>query len=288
MKKFTVISMAFIVAVFAGLLGYVAMSEDFVGPKALAAEGEDPNAPVWGMTMDDMMDYLEEKGFWDRSSMNPLSDGVGTEAYVCNNVELYWWDVENLTEGSNEEAAYQDILAGEPIDLYQQGTHYMSVTKNGPFAVFCSYYTGDVDELLDVFSAFGRDDGGAQEEDRTTGVWVKTLDDLADYLAEQGVVDKSNYISINFSSTTTGRSGYRFSDLIDIERYDFDNLDEASQEQYDSLAATGAMVYSNGQVGYFWVNGPFTLHFYEWGKAAMPSEEEQQEIIDIFMAFGQE
>ena len=413
MKKFTVISMVFIVAVFAGLLGYVAMSEDFVGPKALAAEGEDPNAPVWGLTMDDMMDYLEEKGFWDRSSMNPLSDGVGTEAYTCNGAELYWWDVENLVEGSNEAAAYQNALDGDPIDLWQQGTMYMPVTKNGPFAISVSYYTGDPDALLAVFKAFGQNGGGAEDrttgvwvktldeladylaeqgvferddygmlsydvktkgrvgyhfagkinieyydfdnldedsqrqyddfakmgytiyedgsvgyawvngpftlafyewgtspvpdeerpaiieifqsfckstgaEDRTTGVWVKTLDELADYLAEQGVVDKSNYISINFSSTTTGRSGYRFSDLIDIERYDFDNLDEASQENYDSLAATGAMVYSNGQVGYFWVNGPFTLHFYEWGKAAMPSEEEQQEIIDIFMAFGQE
>ncbi len=286
MKKFTVISMALIIAIFAGLLGYTAMSEDFVGPQSLAAEGEDPNAPVWGMGMDDLLDYMEEKGLWNRADMLPLADGVATEAYTCNNIELYWWDVENLTEASNEYAAYQDILAGEPINLYQQGQYYMPVTKNGPFAVFCSYYTGDVDALLDTFKAFGQTGGAG--EDRTTGAWVKTLDELADYLAEQGVVDRNDYISINFSSTTTGRAGYRFSDVIDIEYYDLDNLDEASQALYDGFVATGTTVYPNGQIGYSWVNGPFTLHFYEWGKVEVPSEEEQKEIIDIFMAFGQE
>lgn len=129
------------------------------GFKALGQGGgapaDDPNAPVWSMDMADMMDYLEEKGFWNRDEMLPLSGGVATEAYVCNNVELYWWDVDNLEEGSNEEAAYQEVLAGEPINLYQQGQHYMAVTKNGPFAIFAAYYTGDVTELLDAFSAFG-------------------------------------------------------------------------------------------------------------------------------------
>ena len=129
------------------------------GFKALGQGGgapaDDPNAPVWSMDMADMMDYLEEKGFWNRDEMLPLSGGVATEAYVCNNVELYWWDVDNLEEGSNEEAAYQEVLAGEPINLDQQGQHYMAVTKNGPFAIFAAYYTGDVTELLDAFSAFG-------------------------------------------------------------------------------------------------------------------------------------
>ena len=118
---------------------------------------EDPNAPVWTMTMDDMMDYLEEKSLWNRDEMLPLAGGVATEGYVYNNIELYWWDVDNLEEGSDYEAAYQDALAGEPIDLYQQGRTFMPVTKNGPFAIFTSYYTGDVDALLAAFEAFGRE-----------------------------------------------------------------------------------------------------------------------------------
>ena len=118
---------------------------------------EDLNAPVWDMTMDDLMDYLEEEGLWNRDEMLSLAGGVATEGYTYNNIELYWWDVDNLMEGSDQEAAYQDALAGEPIDLYQQGRTFMPVTKNGPFAIFNSYYTGDVNELLDVFSAFGRE-----------------------------------------------------------------------------------------------------------------------------------
>lgn len=118
---------------------------------------DDPDAPVWSMTMDDLLDYMEEKGFLDRASMLPLSGGVATEAYVSDNVEYYWWDVENLAEGSNEAAAYQNILDGEPIDLYQQGQNFMTVTKNGPFAIFYSYYTGDTNALLAAFEAFGRE-----------------------------------------------------------------------------------------------------------------------------------
>ena len=40
-------------------------------------------------------------------------------------------------------------MSGEPINLYQQGQHYMAVTKNGPFAIFAAYYTGDVTQRLE-------------------------------------------------------------------------------------------------------------------------------------------
>ena len=123
--------------------------------------------------------------------------------------------------------------------------------------------------------------------DRTAPVWNMTLDDLAAYLADAGVINPEDFVKINYNSALTGRVGYRFSNQIDIEHYDFDNLDEASREEYDGLAATGSMVYVNGQVGYFWINGPFVLHFYEWGKDPLP-EEDQPAIIDLFYAFGEE
>ena len=387
MKRFTIIFSILLVLSFAGALGYVAMSPDFEEPGAQAADGEDPNAPVWDMTMDDMIDYLEEKGLWDRSAMNPLSGGIGTEAYSCNGAELYWWDLDNLTEGSNEEAAYQDMLDGEPIDLWQQGQYYMTVTKNGPFAIgiagytgeptpmldafsafgqagggvsadspvwnmsmdemmdyleekgiwnredmlplsgghateayvcngvelywwdldnlvegsleeasyqgmseegsinlyqqgknfmpitqngpfgiFTGAYGGDVNELLDIFKAFGQGDSPSSggTDDRSSPVWSKTLDDIAAYLEEQGVLDASDYININYVTDQTVREGRRFSELIDIEWYDVDNLEEDSDayRNYDAYRTTGMLIYSNGQAGYFYVNGPFVLHFY--------------------------
>ena len=291
MKRFTIIFSVLLALGFVGTLVFVGMSPDFEAPAALAAAGEDPDAPVWGMGMDDMLDYLEEKGLWDRSGMSPISGGVATEAYGFDGAELYWWDVENLTEGSNEEAAYQDIVAGEPIDLWQQGQVYMSVTKNGPFALTVAHYRGDgdPDELMDAFQAFGQNGGASGADDRSAPVWSMTLDDLAAYLAEQGVVDPNDCVKINYSAGEKARSGYRFSGLIDIEYYDFEQMDESSEayQTYDSIASTGTVVYVNGMIGYYYLNGPFALHFYEWGTEQVP-EEEQEEIIEIFQAFGRE
>lgn len=157
MKRFTILFSILLVLGFAGTLAWVGASPEFVPPQMLAAEGEDPDAPVWGMSLDDMIDYLEEKGFWDRGSMTSLSGGIGTEAFSCNGAELYWWDLENLAEGSNEAAAYRNLVDGEPIDLWQAGQYYMSAAKNGPFALNVSGYTGNANELLDAFSAFGKE-----------------------------------------------------------------------------------------------------------------------------------
>ena len=156
MKRFTIICSILLALGFAGTLILVGASPDFEAPNALMAKDEDPNAPVWDMTMDDMMDYLEERGLWDRKNMNPVSAGVGTEAFVCNGAELYWWDLDNLVEGSNEYAAYQDMMKEGMIDLWQQGTMFMPVTKNGPFGLCIKGYTGNDSEILDAFAAFGQ------------------------------------------------------------------------------------------------------------------------------------
>ena len=288
MKRFTIIFSILLVLGFAGTLGYVGMSEDFIDPAEAAQTGEDISAPVWGMTMDDLLEYLVEEGFLpSKDDVYVMSSGVGTEGCGYDGAEFYWWDLDNLAEGSDEAAAYQNMLDGEPIDLWQQGTMFMTVTKNGPFALSYAYYNGDGKALLAAFEAFGQNGGGASADDRSAPVWSMTLDDLAAYLADEGVVDATDYVKINYGSDVTGCVGYRFSGLIDIVHYDLDNLDEASRAEYDGIVATGTQVYVNGQVGYFWVNGPFVLHFYEWGKTQVP-EEEQPAIIEIFQAFGRE
>ncbi len=48
------------------------------------------DSPVWGMSIEDLVDYLEAKGLWSREDMLPIAAGVATEAYVCNGAEIYW------------------------------------------------------------------------------------------------------------------------------------------------------------------------------------------------------
>lgn len=286
MKRFTIIFSILLVLGFGGTLVYVGMSEDFVDPAEAAQMGADADSPIWTMTMDEVLSELEGQGLIDRSTTQPLaSGGLCSDAQKVSGAEIYWWDLENLEENSQEYAAYRQLQEEGFIDLYGSGT-IMNPIPNGPFAVLLSFYEGDVDALDRAFRALGQT-GGA--EDRTDPVWGMTLDDLAAYLAEQGVVDASDYIKINYSADERVRTGYRFSDQIDIVYYDFDQMEEGSDayQEYDSISSTGTLVYVNGQIGYFWLNGPFSLHFYEWGAETVP-EEEQAEIIEIFQAFGKE
>lgn len=156
MKRFTIIFSVLLVLGFAGMLAYVNAAPDFVPPAGLAGEGEDPNAPVWDMTMDDMLDYLEEKGFLQRDKVGPLSAGVGTEGYNFDGAEIYWWDVENLEEGSDEAAAFASMNAEGIIDVYGSGS-IMAITPNGPFGLAVSCYEGDADALMEAFKVFGRE-----------------------------------------------------------------------------------------------------------------------------------
>ena len=259
--------------------------------KAFKAVGQTggEQSEVWEKTMDDMLDYLEEKGFLKRDEVVLLSAGTGTKAYGFDGAEIYWWDLDNLEEGSNEAAAYEDMAQEGVIDLWQQGQYFMAVTKNGPFGLATANYKGDADALLDAYTSFGQN-GGASADDRSDPVWSKTLDDLADYMVEQGAVNPDERITINYVQDFAGVvSGYRYSDQIDISYYDVDNLvpDTAPYQEYDAIISTGMTTDSSGNVYEFTRNGPFTLHFYMWGKEQVP-EEEQAKIIEIFQAFGRE
>ena len=63
--------------------------------------------------------------------------------------------------------------------------------------------------------------------------------------------------------------------------------DNPKYQEYESIRSTGSVVYVNGVVGYYPLNGPFALHFYQWAQDPVP-EEDRQAIIDTFLAFGQE
>ena len=65
MKRFTILFSVLLVLGFGGVLAYVAASPEFVPPAALIGEGEDPDAPIWDMTMDEVLAELAAQGLID-------------------------------------------------------------------------------------------------------------------------------------------------------------------------------------------------------------------------------
>lgn len=278
MKRFTIIFSILLVLGFAGTLGYVAMSENFQEPTALVGEGEDPDAPVWGMTTDDMLDYLEAKGFLDRKDVGLLSGGIGTEAYKFNGAELYWWDLENLPEGSDEAAAYQNLLDGEPIDLWQMGQYFLTVTKNGPFAISIANYTGDPKALQAAFEAFGQNGSGNNAD---APVWGMSMEDLTNYFIEQGFLESADDLGLLAGGIAT--EAYDM-DGAEFYWWDVENLLEGSAEEiaYQSMQAEGMIdVYSSGNMMAITPNGPFGLSVTYYNGDA-------KALMAAFEAFGRE
>ena len=149
MKRFTVIFSILLVLCFGGTLAYVAATPDFVPPAAAvpAGQNEDPDAPVWDETMDNLLACLEEKGL--------ISDGLCSLAVSESGAEFYWWDLDALDKDSAEYAAYESLKTEGSIDLFNSGS-LISPASNGPFALLTTGYTGDVDALTDAFMAFGQ------------------------------------------------------------------------------------------------------------------------------------
>lgn len=155
MKRFTIVFTLLLVCAFAGTLLYVHASPDFTEPQALTAEQEDPDAPVWDMQLEDLLCDLEEKGLIDRSTEGSIAcEGISTDARAVSGAEFYWWDVDNLEEGSDELEAYQSMQKDGNIDVWHTG-YIMTLTRNGPFGVNLAGYTGDVSALEQAFQSFG-------------------------------------------------------------------------------------------------------------------------------------
>ena len=155
MKKLTVGFLIFLVLALAGTVTYLLVGPDFTAPAAIVAPDEDPDAPVWDLTIEDLMAYLEEKGFWDPEDALPICEGVADKAFVSQHVEIYWWNLKDPNEDSPEYRAYMDMLETGQIDLYGKGLWFMPITKNGPFGLVSTYYEGDVKALEEAFKAFG-------------------------------------------------------------------------------------------------------------------------------------
>ena len=157
MKRFTIIFSVLLILGFGGVLAYVAASPEFVSPVGLVGGGEDPNAPIWGMTMDEVLAEIAAQGLIDApsSAISLASDGLCTDARRVTGAEFLWWDLDNLEEGSQEYIAYKSLKEEGIIDIYGSG-YIVSYIHNGPFALWLDLYEGDSGALERAFKAVGQ------------------------------------------------------------------------------------------------------------------------------------
>lgn len=158
MKRFTIIFSILLVIGFTGTMVGIGMSPDFSMPTepTQAADPGDERPPVWDKNMDDLLAYLEEKGILTMDSVEDIGDDVATEARAFNYAGIFWWDVENLEEGSVQAIAYQEMCEDGAIN--RGNGVYLILTRNGPFGLNPKYYKGDVAALVDAFLAFGQEE----------------------------------------------------------------------------------------------------------------------------------
>lgn len=156
MKKITIAFLLLLAAATAGALVFVGLSPDFVEPVTLSEQaGLSADSPVWDKSLDDLAAYLVDQGVLPSQDYAPLSDGIATAARGYSGLELYWWDLEALQEGSDEYNAYVGARDDGAIDLWGSGALMPVTAVRGPFALnITSAYTGDAARAEEAFRNF--------------------------------------------------------------------------------------------------------------------------------------
>lgn len=157
MKKITIVFFSIFLGILVGFLVFVSLSKDFEEPKYGITQDEygiNPNSPIWNTSIDDLAQYLLDKGMISSLDYSQLSDGIATIARKYDGIEIYWWDVKNLKEGTPEYKSFTEMAKSGIIDLWSSG-NMMGVVQQGPFAINPMTYAGKVDELMEVYHKFG-------------------------------------------------------------------------------------------------------------------------------------
>ena len=281
MKKITILSMLLIVAIFVGLVVFIASSEDFTPPYIIQKNLEDTKS--WNKNVEDLLAALEKAGFVNSANAKQVENAENaSQIWTVDGITVYYWDLTNMPTNAT---AYQTLVAVER-DGILNGDAELRHLQNGPFVIEYTGYSGDAAALEEAFRNFGRVEDEEDADDSL--VWTMKLDDLAAYLEASGLVNTDTRIKINFGADEKVRSGYRYNEIVDIYYYDqtmlmFEPGSSASNE-WESINSSGTVVYVNGEVGTYYVRGPFVLHFYHWNRDAM-TDEEKKVIIDYFMEF---
>lgn len=98
MKRFTIFFSILLVLGFGAVLAYVAASPEFVPPAQFIGEGEDPDAPIWDMTMDEVLAELEGQGFIETTNLTTLA-ADGSAPKRRTNIPPHQWCGDRLADG---------------------------------------------------------------------------------------------------------------------------------------------------------------------------------------------
>lgn len=282
MKRFTIIFTVLLVLGFAGTLALVSTSAEFVPPETFAASGEDPDAPIWTMTMDELLSELGSQGLIDVSDSKLLGEsGLCSSARKVSGAEFYWWDLESLAKDSQEYTAYKSLKQEGFIDLYGMGI-VVNPVSNGPFAVLLTGYEGNVKDLEQAFKAIGQTGSlGGAAQDENAPIWDKNMDDILAYFVEEGFLSSIDDADLLAGGTAT--------DARDINGaciywWDLEKLEDGSAEAaaYASMNADGSIdLWNQGYIMAITPNGPF-------GLSVTYYKGDGEALLESFLAFGRE
>lgn len=226
----------------------------------------DYEALLYEANMQDLLDYLQELGYIDQENLIPMSP-IGTDNWICDGLNLIWWDVENLVEGTEAYDYWQEYQENGFIIF--GGTVY-TPTQNGPFAVkVLDKFAGNEKQLLEDYTNFGKylyeKNGGGASVDLSAeyekALWNGTLEDIFEYLEEKGYIEPDTKQLL----TTIGTENWVINGL-EIMWWDVDNLVEGT-EPYDywnefeenGFIIFGGSVYAPTRYGPYaiWVGSKF-------------------------------
>lgn len=156
MRKITITFMLLLILATVGALVFVGLSPDFVEPIKRNDQTElTVDNPVWGKSIDELAEYLVAQGVLPSAEYAPLSGGIATVARSYSGLEVYWWDLETMKEGSDEYNAYIGARDNGAIDLWGSGSLMTITALRGPFALnITTAYTGDPVKAEAAFRSF--------------------------------------------------------------------------------------------------------------------------------------
>ncbi len=265
---------------------YLMVGPDFLTPDeyqqlygtTAPTEPDGPDAPIdlsaeyekalWNADMQDLLDYLLELGYIEEDGILGMAE-LCTEGHVCESgLDLLWWDVENLVEGTPEYDYWQEYQ--ENGFIIYAGTVY-TPTRNGPFATkVLSQFAGNEKQYMEDFMNFGKylyekehgDDPVDLTAEYEKALWNGTYQDLLDYLEEKGHIDPDSKTPLTVMATENW-----LINGMDILWWDVDNLEE-NTEVYDywneleenGFIIFGGSIYAPNRYGPYtiWVGPNFT------------------------------
>lgn len=112
--------------------------------------GNHGNKTVWDYSFEEFVAYMTEKGIFLEEPVLMMT--IGTENWIYNGIDVIWWDVENLVDGTEES---DNWLAFQEDGYIMIGDYVYFPQFNGPFAICATASCAlNPDLVYEVFAAF--------------------------------------------------------------------------------------------------------------------------------------